>query len=453
MMTRRNLLAAATAGGLAASTSAPASNKPNVILIVADDLGCRDVGCYGASDLKTPNLDAMAATGALFDNWYSNAPVCAPARAAILSGRFPAKAGVANNGKPMTAGIANFGSTLKANGYATAAIGKWHLGSDAATCPNGHGFDYFYGFHSGCVDFFSHRYYWGEPRLANYHDLWRNRTEIFEDGQYLTERIAAEAVQFIHKQKRTPFAAYVAFNAPHYPMHAPAKYVSRFASLSPERRIYAAMIAAVDDGVGEIRRALREDGLLDNTIMIFVGDNGATTEKRAGLNQEYATGGRNGQFRGFKFSLFDGGMHVPAMMSWPAKIPAGQKLGEQVMSMDILPTLCRATGSKLPDGAKFDGSDILDVVTSKAKSPHKALFWSQGGQLAVRRDEWKLVIDGRVYDRKPEGSKPLTGEDAMFLSNLVDDPGESKNLRRLHPNIVDELATLVQQWHATLPKE
>jgi arylsulfatase A-like enzyme len=288
---------------------------------------------------------------------------------------------------------------------------------------------------------------------VNYHDLYRNRTEIFEDGEYLTERIAREAVQFIHGHRRAPFAAYVAFNAPHYPMHAPAKYVNRFAKLSPERRMYAAMIAAVDDGVGEIRRALQDDGLLDNTIIILVGDNGATTEKRAGLNQEFATAGQNGVFRGFKFSLFDGGMHVPAMMSWPGHIPAGQKLSEQVMSMDILPTLCRATGAPVPAGAKFDGSDILDVVTAKAKSPHQALFWSQGKQLAVRRGKWKLVINGQLHDRSDEGNKPLTGEDALFLSNLEEDPGESKNLRRTNPNIVDELATLVQQWRTTLRKD
>ncbi len=452
MISRRELLAASTLTGMTAQAAAPAA-RPNVILIVADDLGCRDLGCYGAADLKTPNIDALAASGALFDNWYSNAPVCAPARASIISGRFPANAGVPGNGKPLTPGIANFGSTLKAAGYATAVIGKWHLGNTAETCPNGHGFDYFYGFHSGCVDFFSHRYYWGAAPMVNYHDLYRNRTEIFEDGEYLTERITREAVQFIHAKRRAPFAAYVAFNAPHYPMHAPAKYVNRFANLPPERRMYAAMIAAVDDGIGEIRRTLKEDGLLDNTLIIFVGDNGATVEKRAGLNQEFATAGQNGVFRGFKFSLFDGGMHVPATMSWPARIPAGQKLTEQVMSMDILPTVCRATGTPVPAGAKFDGSDILDVVTTKAKSPHQALFWSQAKQLAVRRGKWKLVINGQLYDRSPEGNRPLTGEDALFLSNLEEDPGETKNLRRANPNIVDELATLVQQWSTTLKKD
>jgi arylsulfatase A-like enzyme len=368
-----------------------------------------------------------------------------------MTGRFPIRAGVPNNGPPLALGQKTIASLLKPLGYATACIGKWHLGGTPETDPNAHGFDYYYGFHSGCVDYYSHRYYWGGANQVNYHDLWRNRSEIFEDGQYLTERIAAEARQFVAQHKSTPFFLYAPFNAPHYPMHAPEKYVKRFPALEPERRMYAAMIAAVDDGIGEIMSTVKQAGLLENTMVIFIGDNGATTEKRAGLNQDYARAGSNGQFRGFKFSLFDGGMHVPGIMSRPATIPAGQQIREVVMSMDILPTICKAAGAPLPDGYTVDGSDILAVATSQAKPPHPAIFWAQNGQMATRRGKWKLVLDGVLHDRTPDGGK-MTGDDAVFLSNLDDDPGETTNLRRKHPEVVDELSTSVHRWLESLKR-
>ncbi len=434
----------------AASVAAAASAKPNVIVIVMDDLGVHDLGFLGVKDIKTPNIDALAKSGAYFTNWYSNAPVCAPARSSILTGRFPAKAGVPNNGKELAKDAKTIAEALKPAGYRTAAIGKWHLGSSNETVPNARGFDYFYGFHSGCVDFYSHRYYWGDPKSVNYHDLWRNREEIFEDGQYLTERITEESVAFINQNKSQPFFSYIAYNAPHYPMHAPSKYASRFASVPFERRIYAAMISAVDDGIGAIRRTLERNGQLENTIIFLVGDNGATVEKRAGLHQEFATAGDNGVFKGFKFSLFDGGHHVPACVSWPARIPKGGAIKELAMSMDILPTICNAAGAAIPAGV--DGSDILPVAASGAKSPHDALYWFQAGQLAIRRGKWKLVINGRLYDRRPDGAQPLKGEDAIWLSDLETDPGETKNLRRVHPNVVDELQTMAEKWRATLPE-
>ncbi len=442
MLSRRSFLSSSSLA-LLQRPSLP----PNILVIVPDDLGCHDLGYLGASDLKTPNIDALALNGARFSNWYSNAPVCAPARASILSGRYPSRAGVADNGRPLTPGIPSLGAQFKAAGYRTAAIGKWHLGSDANTCPNAHGFEYFYGFHSGCVDFYSHRFYWGEPRTPNYHDLYRNRTEIFEDGRYLTERIAEEAVAFLEKRSPQPFCAYVAFNAPHYPMHAPEKYMQRFSHLPLERRIYAAMIAAVDDGVGAIRRTLASTGQLDNTLLFFLGDNGATTEKRAGLNNNYATAGDNGPFKGFKFSLFDGGMHVPAFIHWPARIKPAP-FDQTVQSMDILPTALAAAG--LPAPAGVDGASLIDVLTANTASPHQALLWQNGQQLAVRRGDWKLVINGSLYDRSEQGGQPLTGDEALWLSNLKDDPGESRNLRRWHPNLVDELSTLASQWRDNL---
>jgi arylsulfatase A-like enzyme len=442
MLTRRELLASTPAAMAAAAGRRP----PNVIIILADDLGCHDLGCWGAADLKTPNIDGLAASGARFTNWYAAAPVCAPSRAALLTGRYPIRAGVPDNGQALRQSEKTIASLLKPAGYATALVGKWHLGSTPETVPNAHGFDRFFGFHSGCVDFLSHRYYWGEPRIVNYHDLWRDRTEIFEDGQYTTEMFGREAAQFIRDQHSRPFYLHLTFNAPHYPMHAPSKYLDRFRDLEPERRTYAAMISALDDAVGQVLRAVREQRLLDDTLIFVTGDNGATREPRAGLNQKPATAGSNHPFRGNKFSAFDGGMHVPMIMTWPGVIPKGQVLKQVGCHVDLLPTICTAAGAAVPADRTMDGADALPMAVSGAKATHEAVFWSSSGQTAVRRGNWKLVKNGKIFDGTPEGSKPLEGEDAVFLSNLDEDPGESRNLRRQNPKVVDELDTLLAGW-------
>jgi arylsulfatase A-like enzyme len=423
---------------------------PNVIVIMVDDLGCTDLGCYGARDLATPNIDGLATNGTRFTNWYSTAPLCAPARASLMTGRYPMRAGVPTNGQRLAPEQQTIPSMLKTRGYTTGLVGKWHLGVPSDGTPNDRGFDYFYGFHSGCVDFYSHRYYWGEPRTVNYHDLWRNRTEIFEDGEYLTDRITQEAVQFVHRNRERPFFLYAAYNAPHYPMHAPHRYIERFPALAPERRTYAAMIAAVDDGVGAIMQQLNRDSITGNTCVFFLADNGATTEARAGLNGQPATAGVNKPYRGYKFSLFDGGMHVPAIASWPGTIPKGRTVSELATTMDIFPTVCRAAGAELPSGYAIDGRDVLPVASGGGRSSHEAIFWASGKQMAVRRGKWKLVMNGLTYDGTEAGRTPPTGDDALFLSDLEADPGETRNLRRMNPQLVDELSTLAHKWHAGL---
>jgi len=440
MLTRRDLLATA------AAPLVGRARQPNFIVMLTDDHGYHDLGCQGATDLKTPYLDALAASGARFTDWYSNAPMCAPSRASLMTGRYPQRAGVPTNGPALPTTERTLAALLKDRGYATALMGKWHLGSTPDTAPNARGFDYFYGFHSGCVDYYSHRYYWGEPRQVNYHDLYRNRTEIFEDGQYLTEALAREAAQFITQNRARPFFLYLAFNAPHYPMHAPRRYVERFPNLDPERRVYAAMLAAVDDAVGQLVGLLRKFGLLDNTWMFFGGDNGATREPRAGLNQQPARGGSNSPLRGFKFSLFDGGIRVPALLSWPARIPPKQVIREVGAHMDILPSVCEAAGIAVPSDRAIDGRSVLPMTTQGARSPHEALFWASGNQLAVRRGRWKLVQNGFDADGAPGGRKKLEGPDALFLSDLGEDPAESRNRRVDHPQLADELAALAARW-------
>ena len=453
MITRRALISSALT--VPAVLRAQRGERPNVLVVVLDDLGCADLGYLGASDMRTPHFDALARGGVVCEQWYANAPVCAPSRASILSGRHPHRAGVPGNGGVLRPSMPTLASVAKSAGYRTAAIGKWHLGYGPTTRPNAHAFDYFYGFLSGCVDFYSHRYYWGDPRRVNYHDLWRNNDEVFDNGIYLTERIADEAVGFIERNRREPFLGYVAFNAPHYPMHAPDKYMKRFEGLGRERQTYNAMVSAVDDGLGRITTALRSNGLIENTLIWFVGDNGATTEKRAGLDQQYATAGSNGRFRGFKFSLFDGGMHVPSIVHWPARIKAGAVVREVGQSMDILPTVCAATGLKTPDG--LNGSNVLPMLTEGARTPHSELLWQtgdpKGGQTAIRRGKWKLVINGRTHEGRDGGNQPLTGDDALWLSDLDADPGETRNLRKENPKLVDELATVLGRWAESMAAE
>ena len=442
MTTRRSILGA----GIAFPFVQASRRRPNFIVIYTDDHGFGDLGCQGARDMKTPNFDALAAGGARFTNWYAAAPMCAPSRAALMPGRYPIRGGVPINGPSLPTGERTLADILKAQGYSTALFGKWHLGSDDQTAPNARGFERFFGFHSGCIDFYSHRYYWGEPRRVNYHDLWRNRTEVFEDGRYMTEMITAEARKFLLETRDKPFFLYLAYNAPHYPMHAPPKYVERFPELARERQMYAAMVAAVDDGVGEVMETLAKTGQRENTFMFYAADNGATREPRAGLDAQPAKGGLNGPLRGFKFSLFDGGMHVPAILNWPARIPPRQVIREAGCTIDVLPTFCRAAGAPLPPGRTIDGRDALPMAAEKAKSPHEALYWSSDGQHAVRRANWKLVMNGFSADGTPDGRRKLSGDDAMFLSDLDRDPGETNNLRRLHPGVVDELATLSEKW-------
>lgn len=413
---------------------------------MTDDHGAGDLGCFGSKDIRTPHLDAIAASGIRLTNWYSNAAMCAPARAALMTGRHPIRAAVPSNGPQLTKSQRSLATMLKAHGYATALVGKWHLGTAGSNSPLDHGFDSFYGFHSGCVDFYSHRFYWGEPNRPNYHDLYRGRTEIFEDGQYLTERLTAEAKQFIAGAGERPFFLYLAYNAPHYPMHAPQNYMERFKHLPLERQTYAAMISAVDDGIGEIRALLAERSLERDTMVIFVGDNGATTEARAGLAGKPATAGYNRGFRGFKFSLFDGGTHVPALMAWPGHIPAGRVSSRIGAHYDVAPTVLAAAGLATPAEGHFDGVNLWPAIRKGEVMERPPLHWRNGKQLAMRKGQWKLTLNGYDADGTPAGRIPIEGEDLLFLANLEQDPGEKKNLRRQYPELAAALETELKNW-------
>ena len=445
MLSRREFLVATSALASPADAASP-KRRPNFIVFLVDDLGCHDLSCFGSKEVATPNIDSIAADGARFTNWYSAAPVCAPSRAGLLTGRYPLRAGVPNNGIALRTTELTIAACLKKADYATGIIGKWHLGDTSTTVPNAHGFDRFYGFHSGCIDYYSHRYYWGEPKMVNYHDLWSDRKEVFEDGQYSTDLFAREAVRFVKDHAAKPFFLYVPFNGVHYPMHAPQRYLDRFPTLDRERRTYAAMLSAVDDAVGQVLGAVRDLNLTNDTFVIFTADNGMTRESRAGWNQQIPVAGSNSPYRGFKFSAFDGGLHPPMVMRWPGVIPAGQEISEVGCHIDLLPTFLKAAGISTPADRTIDGHDILPIARSHAKSPHETLCWSSGKQLAVLKGPWKLVKDGVVFDGTRAGSQPLTGDDALFLSNLEQDPGESRNLRHEAPRVLDELQTIGANW-------
>ncbi len=434
--------------------------QPNFIIFLTDDQGYGDLSCMGAPDFRTPHLDRLAADGARFTSWYSNSPVCSPSRAALLSGRYPGNAGVRSilaghrtaSGLPQS--TPTLASALKPLGYQSYMAGKWHLGLADGSRPHHHGFDHWYGFMAGCIDFYSHIFYWGAnkpgPGLNPTHDLWEDDEEIWDNGHYFTEAITKKAIAYLRqaaKAKQTndqPFFLYVPFNAPHYPMHAPQAYMERFAHLPWDRQVMAAMISAVDDGVGAIMAELERLGLAENTCTFFTSDNGPSRESRNWLdgNQDPYYGGSAGKLKGHKFSLYEGGIRLPGIMHWPGAIPGGQVLDEPCASMDLLPTLVSAAGGNL-GSYEVDGVDLLPYVRDGQPPAERSIFWEQGAQTAVRRGPWKLVLRGQLV----EGAPP---EDAVHLANVVADMGERVNLATDQPAVTAELTALAEAWRQQL---
>lgn len=419
-----------------------AADRPNVIFLLADDQGSADLGSYGSEDLATPHLDALAARGVRFSQFYSAAPVCSPSRAGVLTGRYPVRAGVPGNCASQAGGKGalppeeiTMAEMFKAAGYATAQIGKWHLGYTPETHPLQQGFDHSFGHMGGCIDNYSHFFYWSGP---NVHDLWRNGEEVFHDGEFFPDLMVKEASGFIEANRGKPFFIYYAMNTPHYPYQGDAKWLKRFADLPYPRNLYAAFVAAQDERLGRLFAKLDELGLSENTIVVFQSDNGHSTEERAHFG-----GGSAGPFRGAKFSLLEGGIHLPAIVSWPAKLPKGGVRDQPAHACDWLPTLAELSGIPLPDKT-LDGLSLVKVLADAGvPSPHegKAMHWQVGdgpkADWAVREGDWKLI--GRSRDTS-DGQSKLILEN--YLVNLADDPGETTNRAGENPEIVERLTRL-----------
>jgi arylsulfatase A-like enzyme len=410
----------------------------------------------GARDFITPNIDRLASSGARFTDWYSNSPVCSPSRAALLTGRYPGNAGVrailAGHRKAtgLTPKAPTLAAALKDIGYHTGIAGKWHLGLNEESRPLNNGFETFYGFMAGCIDYYSHIFYWGmaDGHTNPTHDLWKDNCEVYDNGKYFTELVTENSVEYIREKSREgkPFFLYTAYNAPHYPMHAPEKYIARFPHLPWDRQVMAAMISAVDDGVGDILDELERSGILEDTIIFFQSDNGPSRESRNWLDgtPDPYYGGTAGGFKGHKFSLFEGGIRVPGIFSWLGKIPSGQVINEPCAAMDVFPTLLRAAGGD-PSRYEIDGLDIMSVLTDCAASPHDMIFWEMENQTAVRQGKYKLVLNGRLVEH--EG--PVC---PVHLSDLSVDPGEEKNLADDIPEVAQKLKEAALEWREGIEK-
>jgi len=439
MLTRREFIK--LTGGIGSALlgehlfSLPGKNiPPNIIIFMTDDLGYADIGVHGCTDIPTPGIDTIAREGVLFRNGYVSSPICSPSRAGLLTGRYQQRFGYEfNTGKPPHSlrpqvGIPReeltLGEALKNRGYMTGIIGKWHLGALNKFHPLNNGFDYFYGFLEG-----DHKYLKEEKGPGR---IYRGFDPVREDA-YLTEAFTRESLNFIKLAGNRPFFLYLPFNAAHTPLQAPRKYLEQFSHIrGKKRKIYAAMVSALDDGIRTILSDLDSRGRGDNTLVFFLNDNGGHSRNN---------GSSNLPFRGGKGSLREGGIHVPFLMRWRSVIRPGQISGDVVSSLDIFPTSLAASGGAAGKGGPVDGVNLVPYITGKKKGPlRRALFWRSGRRLqnfAVRDGKWKLLRYGR---------------NRVELYDLSSDISERENLRSRFPAVVKKLEKKLIQWNGTLRK-
>jgi arylsulfatase A-like enzyme len=421
------------------------ARKPNILIIVSDDHGYADVGFQGCRDIPTPNLDSLAQSGVRFSNGYVSGPYCSPTRAGLLTGRYQQRFGHEFN--PGAVDSEQFGlplsettiaDRLKSAGYVTGIVGKWHLGSAPRFYPQRRGFDEFFGFLGG-----GHPYFPGQGA-----PIYRG-TDVVEEQKYLTDAFAREAVSFVERHKKDPFLLYLAFNAVHTPMHATDDRLRRFASITDlSRRTYAAMLTALDEGVGKVLDTVRSAGLERDTLIVFLSDNGGPTMLGTTIN-----GSRNNPLRGSKRTTLEGGIRVPFVMRWKGSLPEGVVYDQPVIQLDVLPTVLAAAGVRVESQGKLDGVNLLPYLKGEnSASPHDALYWRLGAQTAVRRGDWKLVRYDQTVDQAGARSdgQSETKVTPPRLYNLARDLGEHEDLATAHPEKVAELLGLWNSWAAEL---
>lgn len=419
-----------------------AQSRPNVLLIYADDLGSLDLNCYGSKDLYTPNLDRLASQGVRFIQFYG-APLCSPSRASLMTGMFDRRAGLTGNAGPAAALLGErvtIAEMLKASGYSTALMGKWHLGLAPGTLPNAQGFDYFFGHRGGCIDNYSHYYYWGGP---NRHDLWQDNVEIWRNGRFFPQLTIEEVKGFIEKNSpdvpgnAKPWFIYWAINLPHYPLQGTEKWLDYYKGrgLGEQRLKYAAFVSTLDETVGQVLDYLDRNGLRENTIVIFQSDNGHSTEERNGFG-----GGNAGHYRGAKGSMFEGGIRLPAMVSWPGRIPQNEVRDQLCGNIDWFPTIAELCGISMAPYRDVDGRSLMPVIAdTKAPTRHPVYHLDVNNQWMIRKGDWKLLCNA---NDTVANIKYDSGEDKYYLTNLAMDISEKKNLAKTYPKIVEELKTL-----------
>jgi arylsulfatase A-like enzyme len=411
------------------------TRRPNIVIIVADDMGYADIGVHGSKDIPTPNIDSLARAGIRFTDAYVTGPYCSPTRAGLMTGKYPQRFGHEFNigvlsehadvGLPVKE--TTMADRLRAAGYHTGVFGKWHLGSAARFHPMERGFDEFFGFLHGGHSYMS-------PRPTDVNPLYDGKKTVTEPA-YLTDVLADRAVDFINRNRTQPFFLYLAFNAVHLPLQATDKYLKRFAHITDERRrTYAAMLSAMDDGIGKTLAALDDD----NTIIFFFSDNGGPTTV-GGVN-----GSSNGPLKGSKRTTWEGGIRVPFIVKWKGHLAAGTIFSQPVIQLDVLPTALAAVGVKLDANANLDGANLLPFLTKRSGRPHETLFWRLGALMAIRKGDWKLLrMSDEGFHQDPT---PLTDLAALELYNLKDDIGETNNLASKQPKKVKELAGEWTRW-------
>lgn len=417
------------------------SEKPNVIVILTDDQGSIDINCYGALDLYTPNMDKLVASGIKFTQFYA-APVCSPTRASILTGKTPQKIGITDVVRSRefeNEGLASEEYTMaemfKNAGYRTAIIGKWHLGSSNEKQPNAQGFDHAFGPLNGWFDNYSHSSYYTNG--ANYHDLYLNGEEIYRDGEFFLDLMLEEAEHFLEINKSNPFFLYYALNVPHYPYQGTKKWLDYYNDKGVEypRNLYAAFLSTMDDNIGSLHSKLESLGLKENTIIVFQSDNGFSNEQRA-----HGGGGSSGPYRGHKGSLFEGGIRVPAAISWPKGIKKGQVRNQIAVVADWMPTLADLCAIELNE-SNLDGKSLLPILNDpQHETLHNTFCWEYQVQKAVRSGNWKLLINPVIKDRFYKNT--IKQKSPYFLVNLKDDIGETTNLAENYPEKVKELEAI-----------
>ena len=438
--------------------------KPNIIIFFTDDHGTLDAGCYGADDLHTPNIDRLSNSGIRFTRAYAHT-VCCPSRAALLTGRHPQRSGIntwvqgnphaTEKGLNMPLEEVTIAEVLKENGYRTGLFGKWHLGSALEYGPLEQGFDTFYGHRGGFIDNYTHYFLHG----MGFHDLWDNKKEIFERGEYFPSLMTEKAIEFMDENRNDPFFLFVSFNLPHYPEQPDSQFISINEHLNEPRRSYATVVSTVDDKIGQILDKVEELSLNENTMIIFMSDNGHSTEETfirfddhlSGLPKgtnycAHGGGGYTGKWRGAKGGFLEGGIRVPAIISYPGHFPENEIRDQTITVMDLFPTICELIDSELPERI-IDGHSLLPIIESNAPSKHQILYFQWRDQWAVTEGKWKLIENGR--DTTGEFSPHIQKDEKMespYLANLEAENPEEENYASEYPEIVERLTNLYNNW-------